>query len=161
MGGVVWDEGDVEEDDAGVDGQEDALPLGERRRFVRASRGGPAGQDERGDGGRGGGVGDEAAAVDGGGGRGGLGVCGPRHQVPAAAGGRYDKVQQGGGAGGHWRGNVAAATANRAGSLAWSGSSAACGCARRVLLSCCRAVAGPAGSVTIRCHIKCPSSLVS
>lgn len=65
MGGVVGDEGDVEEDDAGVDGQEDALPLGERRRAVRARRGGPAGgQDERRDGGRGGSVGNEAAAVD-------------------------------------------------------------------------------------------------
>lgn len=119
MGWVVGDEGDVEEDDARVDGQEDALPLRERGRAVRARRGGPAGQDERGDGGSG--VGNEAAAVDGGGGsrgRGGLGVGGPRHEVAAAAGGREEEVQRGGGcgAGGHGRGDVAAAaTASRGG----------------------------------------------
>jgi len=146
MGWVVGDEGDVEEDDAGVDGQEDALPLGERRRAVRARRGGPAGQDERRDGGRGGSVGNEAAAVDGGGrGRGGLGVGGPRHEVAAAAGGREEEVQRGGGcgAGGHGRGDVATATASRARWLlrcfcGWRGRAGRCFilpprcCARRI-----------------------------
>lgn len=41
MGRVVGDEGDVEEDDAGVDGEEDALPLGERRRLVGTRKRGP------------------------------------------------------------------------------------------------------------------------
>jgi len=83
VGGVVGDEGDVEEYDAGVDGQVHALPLGQRRRVVRPSRRSSPhwGQDERGDGG-GGGVGNETAAVDSA-----VGVDGPRDKEASAAGG--------------------------------------------------------------------------
>ena len=99
MGGVVGDEGDVEEYDAGVDGQVYALPLGQRRRVVRPSRRrsphGGRERDERGDGG--GSVGNETAAVD--------GAVGPRDKEASAAGGGEEEVQGGGGggAGGHGR----------------------------------------------------------
>ena len=100
MGGVVGDEGDVEEYDAGVDGQVHALPLGQRRRVVRPSRRSSPhwGQDERGDGG--GSVGNETAAVD--------GAVGPRDKEASAAGGGEEEVQGGGGggAGGHGRRDV-------------------------------------------------------
>jgi hypothetical protein len=101
VGGVVGDEGDVEEYDARVDGQVDALPLGQRRRVVRPSRRSPQyywGQDERGDGGSS--AGNETAAV-----HGAVGVGGPRDKEASAAGGGEEEVQGGGGggAGGHWR----------------------------------------------------------
>lgn len=109
MRGVVWDEGDVEEHDAGVDGKQDALPLGERRRVVRPGGRSPPGQDERGDGRGDGSVGNETAAVDGW--RGGVGCC-PRDKEAAAAGCREEEVQGGGGggAGGHGSRDVAAAS---------------------------------------------------
>lgn len=95
MGGVVGDEGDVEQDDAGVDGEPDALPL---RQVLRARRGDPGQQQRRGGGGdgRGGGVGNEAAAGRGGGV--GLARAGDEDASPAAGG--EEEVERGGG-GGH------------------------------------------------------------
>lgn len=90
MVGVIGDEGNVEEDNAGVDGEVNALPFG-KRRFI-----GARGRGERKNEGNGSGVDNEAAAGLGGGGRGVKGGAGEERKGSGKLEGGVPRVDGGG-----------------------------------------------------------------